>query len=341
MKLRTESTRLRAFVRASVMRATVAAAVISAAAIVPLIQIRATTGRFFKRLRLTDNPRIASLMTFVLGRGFTDAYTVADFPDVVPNKRPSDTALVADVRDPFQIGKGLSENPKIEEGDYFAEDYTDPGYTIVSFRVGVTKPFSEPLSVADAPLLGFVPAYTDAASASDTVLTKDIIAATEKVLTADITDVAAAFLTRVLGNSALAGELALRATDKVLVDGSVTADAHLTSLQRPLADQASTLDVLLASAAKVAADNAATGDVALRSTNKVLADGAALFDGDITRVLGATHVDTSTTTDVIVFAGILGIIDAPSVADSGGLRMQDYCDFDYFAEDYVGEVRTF
>jgi len=35
------------------------------------------------------------------------------------------------------------------------------------------------------------------------------------------------------------------------------------------------------------------------------------------------------------------IIDAPAVADSGSLRMQDYCAFDYFAEGYVGTSLTF
>jgi hypothetical protein len=33
--------------------------------------------------------------------------------------------------------------------------------------------------------------------------------------------------------------------------------------------------------------------------------------------------------------------DTMSVSDSGSIRMQNYCDFDYFDEDYVGTSTTF
>jgi len=36
---------------------------------------------------------------------------------------------------------------------------------------------------------------------------------------------------------------------------------------------------------------------------------------------------------------ILG--DSSALSDSGSIRSQGYCAFDYFAEDYVGDIRTF
>jgi hypothetical protein len=211
MKIRPDTARLRAFVQVAAIRASATAASIAVGVTVPLIRIKATTGRFVKALNLADNPVVQSIMVFVLGRGLADSFAVTDTPDVVPQKRPVDAVDIADVREPFLIGKGLFENPKVEEGDYFAEDYTDPGYTIVSFKWTLEKPFSESLSFVDATLLA--------------------------------------------GTSVVA--------------------------------------------------------------------------------------DTVNITEQVVLSRILGIIDAPVVADSGILRMQDYCEFDYFAEDYVGESRTF
>lgn len=45
--------------------------------------------------------------------------------------------------------------------------------------------------------------------------------------------------------------------------------------------------------------------------------------------------------ETVVRGTISGIIDTPAVSSSGSLRMQDYCDFDYFAQDYVGASLTF
>lgn len=51
--------------------------------------------------------------------------------------------------------------------------------------------------------------------------------------------------------------------------------------------------------------------------------------------------DTASAADTVALLSRLAIIDQPTASDSGSLRMQDYCDFTYFAEDYVGESRVF
>lgn len=184
----------------------------SAAVQVPYIVYSYVLGVFVKFLTRTDGVNVLSDTELSMAKPFADQYTVTDFPDVVPNKRPTDAVEAADTLAPFQIGKGLFENPKVEEGPYFAEDYTDPGYTIVSFQLSLTKPQTETVAATDADFL---------------------------------------------------------------------------------------LDMTLAPT-----------------------DGVAVVDN-------------------IVFTRILGIIDAATATDSGSIRMQDYCSPDYFAEDYVGEVRNF
>jgi len=52
-------------------------------------------------------------------------------------------------------------------------------------------------------------------------------------------------------------------------------------------------------------------------------------------------------TDVTAISDALAILktkilgDSSAFTDSGSLRNQGYCAFDYFAEDYVGDSRTF
>ena len=213
MKLYTDRKRIRAAIQAAQLKATTSVAAFRASVAVPYIRIKAVTGRFVKRLQFVENLSLASLPSLLFGRPLSDSAGVTDLPDVVPNKRPTDIVGAVDLLDPFQIAKGFFENPKIEEGDYFAEDYTVYGYTITSYEMELRKPFSEPLGVADLP---------------------------------DIT------------------------SDKPLADG-----------------------------------------------------------------VGANAAES------IVLKPILGIIDTPAVSDSGSLRMQDYCSFDYFAQDYVGTSLTF
>lgn len=341
MRIRPDSARLRAFVRASVLRAGVSVAVIVATTSVPLIRIRAVTGRFFKRLALIENPVVQSLTTFFLGRGFADSFSVGDFPDIVPNKRPADGVGATDVREPFVIDKGLTENPKVEEGDYFAEDYTDPGYTIISFTWLATKPFAEPLTLGDIAAVGIGSAFTESPTVSDAVFSKDIIAATEKVLTADITDIAAAALIRVLGNSAVTNDTRVAAVSKELVDATQTFDAQSLATAKGLTDAAQTTDAQLLAAAKGLTDTTAFVDTQILAGAKALADTSAVGDASVTVGMVRVVLDGTATAELVALGANVSIIDTSSVADSGNLRTQDYCDFDYFAEDYVGEVRTF
>ena len=212
MKINETIPRIRAAISAVQVRAAAAVPVMSAAVQVPYIVYNYVLGVFVKFLTRADVVRLFSDTDMSLSKPFADQSTVADFPDVVPNKRLPDGVEAADALSPFQIGKGLFENPKIEEGAYFAEDYTDVGYTIVSFQLSFTKAQAETVTATDAGV--------------------------------------------VLGTT-----------------------------------------------------------------------------------LGPT--DTATMADTVVFAANLGIVDAASIADSGSIRMQDYCDFTYFAEDYVGEARNF
>ena len=69
-------------------------------------------------------------------------------------------------------------------------------------------------------------------------------------------------------------------------------------------------------------------------------DSAGTTDTD-TIDFGSVKSDDGVFADSEVKSGGKFVTEAPSASSSGSLRSQGYCDFTYFAEDYVGASRTF
>lgn len=128
--------------------------------------------------------------------------------------------------------------------------------------------------------------------------------------------------TKVIADTATGVDSPALLAAKPVTDTSSAADAFVASVLKPLSDTASAADAYAPNFTKIVSDLAALADAAALSVSKVL-------------------VDTSTLADVIAISAGRSIIDTATASDSGSLRMQDYCDFTYFAEDYVGESRTF
>jgi len=211
LKLSLDRKRIRATVRAVYLKASTSVGAFHASVEVPYIRLKAAVGRFVLSIQLSDNTLIASLASAVFGKVVADTTVVSEAARVVPNKRPSDTATAVDALDQFQVLKGVTDFAGTEDGDYFAEDYTFAGYTIVSFDIEVRKPVAEAVGITD------------------------------------------------------------------------------------------------------------------------------LFD----IVPNKQPSETVDLAETVVRGTISSIIDTPAVSSSGSLRMQDYCDFDYFAQDYVGTSLTF
>ena len=341
MKLYTDRKRIRAAIQAAQLKATTSVAAFRASVAVPYIRIKAVTGRFIKRLQFVENLSLASLPSLLFGRPLSDSAGVTDLPDVVPNKRPTDIVSAVDLLDPFQIAKGLFENPKIEEGDYFAEDYTIYGYTITSYEMELRKPFSESLGVADLPDIASDKVLTDGVGAFDGILSKQFIAATSTVLTADITDVSTSYLIRVLNNTARAREALAGDMSKSLSDTGVAGDDPAVTFSRPVSDAGGAADSETLQFTKALVDTGATADSEDLNFTKGLSDTSIAAAGDPVFSMVGVRTDSANAVESIVLKPILGIIDTPAVSDSGSLRMQDYCSFDYFAQDYVGTSLTF
>jgi hypothetical protein len=135
--------------------------------------------------------------------------------------------------------------------------------------------------------------------------------------------------------------------NKVLTDTTSLSDSVLTVLIfiRDFADTTTTTDAKTLLISPAYSDTFTTTDTATRSISKALSDSFALNDlsdaaGPEWSFSDYTNNVVSTSDSSVVSNG-KGLSDSLSSSDSGTLRSQGYCDFTYFAEDYVGESRTF
>lgn len=115
---------------------------------------------------------------------------------------------------------------------------------------------------------------------------------------------------------------------------------------RNFTDTASVSDQTTVSFSKSLADSAALTDALQYTFSKFLSDGVAINDSFAATdgllysfskyISNVVFVQDST----VLFPSKV-ISDMIQVQDAGSLRSQGYCDFSYFAEDYVGASRTF
>jgi hypothetical protein len=136
-------------------------------------------------------------------------------------------------------------------------------------------------------------------------------------------------------------------TIKGLSDTTSLSDSVLTVLIfiRDFADTTSPTDAKTLLISPAYSDAVVPSDTATRSFSKTLTDSFAL--NDLSDAAGPDWSFSDYTnnvvsaTDTSVVSNDKGFSDSFSSSDSGTVVSQDYCDITYFAEDYVGESRTF
>lgn len=123
-------------------------------------------------------------------------------------------------------------------------------------------------------------------------------------------------------------------------------DASTRSVNKGLTDTFSHTDSTTRSVAKVLAHAVATSDAYNKVIGRVINDGFAMNDSaDLADGITYQSVKYITNlafvTDSSTRAWSANKTDSVNLGSSGSLTSQSYCDLSYFAEDYVGQSRTF
>lgn len=248
-----------------------------------------------------------------------DIFVVTDTAVLSVSKAPSETLGAIDELAPFVLGKGITDNQTTAE------------QTSYDLQRGIT----DTANLLDTPAYLFVTSRSDSWSVADTTAVTS-----GKV-----------FLDKVIGqregpNTGVQTYAALDyfAEDYVAYAGPAFhvfksasdlishVDTQTLVFGKGLTETKVTTEDLDFDISKVLADTVdATDDF----------DGEASAEDDQTMSFITGRSEVLSTSDVFLQEFNKGLTEAKTAADSGSLRMTDYCDVNYFAADYVGTSLTF
>jgi hypothetical protein len=274
---------------------------ISAAVTALSLKAEVVVGFFLRQFFATDEASIADTQTLDVTKPLTESPSLVDADVITLLKRVSDSGALTD-DDVLTIIKGLTETPAVTEAH------------VIAF----TKPLTDSGSVTDTPALQPTKGLTEAPSATDND-TLDIIKIAGDDTNHDYCDLS------YFAEDYIAGDR----TDRAYV-----AETNVVSITKFLTDQTFVTDDLDGEA--TAEDDQEIAFVKTRTDIGVASDS---FDRTV--VYLRDFAENGSASESAVKLTTKARSDSAAFTDSGNLRSQGYCDFTYFAEDYVGASRTF
>jgi hypothetical protein len=318
-----------------------------------IIKAAALTGYFLKYLQredaaqftdamvlrlqrsLTELTLIADEARVTLGKGLSDSYALTDEYLVSVTKGLSDelgltdsmvVAISRQLDEPVYIQDPIAKALSTGRDDHFTIDEgpsKDP-YAIDYFA-------SDDYAYSGRPHIKFIKGATDSGAFTDSHYKLVNKGLTEPLA---LTETMTRYMTRQLADNIgvtddLDGVASLEddqvmAFRKVITDTFAVGDTVfiVTSFVRNFTEAVSLSDAAYANMTKVLSDITGLSDTALFNLSRSVSDSSAASDA-ATKSIGKASSDSA------------------SVTDTGSLRMQGYCSFSYFAEDYVGTSLTF
>lgn len=274
---------------------------ISAAVTALSLKAEVVVGFFLRQFFATDEASVTDTQTLDVTKPLTESPSVVDADVITLLKRFSDSGALTD-DDVLTIIKGLTETPAVTEAH------------IIAF----TKPLTDSGAITDAHSLTSVKPLTEAPSLTDND-TLEIIKIAGDDTNHDYCDLS------YFAEDYIAGDR----TDRAYV-----AETNVVSITKFLTDQTFVTDDLDGEA--TAEDDQEIAFVKTRTDIGVASDS---FDRTV--VYLRDFAENGSASESAVKLTTKARSDSAAFTDSGNLRSQGYCDFTYFAEDYVGASRTF
>lgn len=258
---------------------------------------------------------VSELHSIGVSKDYAEALGVTDeFHRSLQSVRSFDES--AGATDHHNLGFFRTFDSTYVEGDYFLQDYlTNPDHFFVADQYThlLTKGPSEQLQLSDA---------IDTKGLTRTI--NEGIGVHEVFSKGFTLDFSEGFFVTDDVNGAAAGDDQVMAYTKVRTDQVVLSDSVVLSagFNRTFEDLPGVHDAAALSMARGLADTMGVASIHSIGLARLAADAAQFFDSNSKSFNK-------------------GPSEQAAVTDAGSLRSQGYCDFSYFAEDFVGASRTF
>jgi hypothetical protein len=287
---------------------------------------------------------------FAVGKNLAEQPSVTDTPAKTLITSRDDAASVAESFSPV-YGKVFTESlratddldgtttPLDDQEIQFGKFIVQPTFVAesIALQVGYNRSFANASSATEQLNRSITK------SLSDTVLAAESIFVSRAKLTADSSGIAesAAFnLGKSLSDAGFSAEDIRFDGSKVLSDSSAIAEFAALGFTTSRSDTASAAESNVFAFGAAKSDSALIAEATIFDASKVLADQPLVAElHAFSQTKG--FADSGNAGDLPVKSIGQTFTDASSANDDGSLRSQGYCDFDYFAEDYVGQSRTF
>lgn len=239
---------------------------------------------------------------------------------------------------------GLSDVQAKNVGKSLADSQNVTDLTVT----GVSKPLSDNSGTADAATLEFGTVQNDFGATSDQIDTFAIGKNLNE--TPNFTEETAFAVGMLRADVFYAAESISVGSGKVFDDSSGAIDEESLQFIKALTDASGATDETLLSPNKVVSDNSGTTDNQNMDFHKFIdeiagvtddLDGEATAEDDQEMTFTKVRSDLATIVDLFTYSSNKGLSDTIGSSDSGSIRGQSYCAFDYFAEDYVGYSQNF
>jgi len=252
---------------------------------------------------LTEQPGAAEAHAFDVTKLFSNAGSVAEDATLTPGKVFTDSSAFTD-NDTLDVTKDV--------GGDTAQDYCDVTYFLEDYTVGDRL---DRIFLGDEEQLTYVKNLSDQTFVTDDL---DGEATTEDDQEIDFVKTRSEIVS--------IGDVFDRdvAYSRAFAEAPAANDSPAVGVTKPTSDSGTVSDTFAKTVVYI----------------RDFTESPSTSDSD-TITFGAVKSDDGALTDSDVKSMSKSLTEAPSAASSGTLRSQGYCDFTYFAEDYVGASRTF
>ena len=265
---------------------------------------------------LAENPSVSETQVFDFYKSLANSAVATDVYTAHLRRSLTEPPVAVDIYT-YAFNKVTADGAVATESDFKA----------------VAKVLAENPTLADTNVLSFFKSISENPNFTDTINTLAITKLlTDTVNATDDLDAAASIL----------DDQEMQFT-KITTNATTVADsfARVVAFLRSFSETPGLTDVNTLGIGKTISENPAFSDTNYVNFGKLLSEQPNITDLLALQVTLSPFTETPGVTDSADVVPNKVFTELPSLTDAGSLRSQGYCDFTFFAEDFVGASRTF